>query len=114
MEEIRLRNIYLHNLKHIDLSVPKEKFVVLTGVSGSGKSTVAFDVLYEEGRRHFLQAAGRIPDLSDEKKFDSIEGLGPVIAVGQRIGKDNNVRSVLGTRTGILDHVIKVLSIESE
>ena len=73
MEEIRLRNIYLHNLKHIDLSVPKEKFVVLTGVSGSGKSTVAFDVLYEEGRRHFLQAAGRIPDLSDEKKFDSIE-----------------------------------------
>ena len=114
MEEIRLRNIYLHNLKHIDLSVPKEKFVVLTGVSGSGKSTVAFDVLYEEGRRHFLQAAGRIPDLSDEKKFDSIEGLGPVIAVGQRIGKDNNVRSVVGTRTGILDLLRNLFSVDGE
>ncbi len=114
MDEIELRNIFLHNLKHINLNIPKNMFVVLTGVSGSGKSTLAFDVLYEEGRKRFLQAAGLIPNLNEEKYFDSIEGLGPVISVQQKILKESNTRSVVGTRTEILDLLRNLFSIDGE
>lgn len=105
MREIFIRNACIHNIKNIDLKIPKNKLVVVTGVSGSGKSSIIFDVLFEEGRRMFLQSAGILPMLNDSTFFDYIDGLSPTIAVKQKIIRDSNPRSVVGTKTKILDYL---------
>ena len=84
MDEIKIIGARIHNLKNIDVSIPKNKITAITGVSGSGKSSLAFDVLFEEGRTRYLEAIGFPPKVQDEKPFDSITGLSPTIAIEQR------------------------------
>ena len=93
----------LHNLKRIDVSIPKNKLVVVTGVSGSGKSSLVFDILFEEGRRQYLQSLGVLSGLEDESKFDTISGIAPTIAVQQSIIRQSNPRSTVGSRTRLLN-----------
>jgi excinuclease ABC subunit A len=105
--ELRNNNIIikgarLHNLKNIDLSIPKNELVVVTGISGSGKSSLVFDIVFEEGRKQYLQALGILTGLDDQEKYDSIQGLGPAIAVQQNIIRQSNPRSTVGSRTGMI------------
>jgi len=102
MERITIRGARLHNLRNIDVTIPKNQLVVVTGVSGSGKSSLAFDILFEEGRRQYLRALGVLQAVEDEDKFDSVAGLAPAIAVQQSIIRQSNPRSTVGSRTGIL------------
>jgi len=79
--------------------------VVVTGVSGSGKSSLAFDIVFEEGRKQYLQSIGMVGDVATEDAFDQIVGIGPTVAVGQAIVRQSNPRSVVGTRTKILTYL---------
>jgi len=79
--------------------------VVVTGVSGSGKSSLAFDIVFEEGRKQYLQSIGMVGDVASEDAFDQIAGIGPTVAVGQAIVRQSNPRSVVGTRTKILTYL---------
>lgn len=83
----------LHNLKGFDLTIPKDKLVVITSVSGSGKSSLAFDLLFEAGRRQYLQAIGVLAPLGEEERCDHISGLSPAVAVKQGIIRQSNPRS---------------------
>ncbi len=103
MKSIDIKGARLHNLKGFDISIPKNQLVVATGVSGSGKSSLVFDIVFEEGRRQYLQSLGILAGFEDEEKFDSISGLGPTIAVQQSIIRQSNPRSTVGSRTGILN-----------
>lgn len=103
MKSINIKNARLHNLKGIDISIPKNKLVVATGVSGSGKSSLVFDIIFEEGRRQYLQSLGVLAKIDEEEKFDSITGISPAIAVQQNIIRQSNPRSTVGSRTGILN-----------
>jgi len=103
MNEITINGARAHNLKNFDISIPKDKLVVATGVSGSGKSSLVFDIVFEEGRRHYLQSLGILSRIDDEDKFDSISGLSPTIAVQQNIIRQSNPRSTVGSRTQILN-----------
>ncbi len=98
---IRIRNAHIHNLKNINVDIPKGKLTVITGVSGSGKSSLAFDTIYEEGKRRYLQYVGSLLQIDEHQTFDEITGLSPTLAVEQRIIRQNNPRSTLGTRTRI-------------
>lgn len=100
-EQIKIKNARLHNLRGIDVSIPKQKLTVITGVSGSGKSTLAFDTLYEEGRRRYLMFSGTQFMVESEPAFDSITGLSPTVAVEQRLIRQSNPRSTVGTRIKI-------------
>jgi len=102
MKNITIKGARVHNLKGIDISIPKNKLVVVTGVSGSGKSSLVFDIVFEEGRRQYLQSLGMLAGLTDEDKFDSLSGIGPAIAVQQSIIRQSNPRSTVGTKTNIL------------
>lgn len=102
MKNITIKGARIHNLKELDISIPKNKLVVATGVSGSGKSSLMFDIVFEEGRREYLQSLGMFPGLEDERKFDSISGIGPTIAVQQSVVRQSNPRSTVGTRTHLL------------
>lgn len=97
-EYIRIKNARIHNLKGVDVSIPKNKLTVITGVSGSGKSSLAFDTLYEEGKKRYLSFSGAQVSVDNEQKFDSITGLSPTVAVEQRIIRQSNPRSTVGTR----------------
>jgi excinuclease ABC A subunit len=108
MKEIRIKGACIHNLKNIDISIPKNKLIVATGVSGSGKSSLVFDIIFEEGRKQYLQSLGMLSTIEDTNKFDSIEGIGPTIAVHQNTIRQSNPRSTVGTRTGIL-HMLTLL-----
>ncbi|WP_055666660.1 excinuclease ABC subunit UvrA [Desnuesiella massiliensis] len=108
MKEIRIKGARIHNLKNIDISLPKNKFIVATGVSGSGKSSLVFDIIFEEGRKQYLQSLGMLSTIDDTYKFDYIEGIGPTIAVHQNTIRQSNPRSTVGTRTGIL-HMLTLL-----
>ncbi len=107
-ESISIRGARQHNLKNIDLLVPRNRFVVITGVSGSGKSSLAFDTLFAEGQRRYLEAlstyarqmAGRL----NAPLVDEIEGLSPSIAIEQK-GLPHNPRSTVGTLTEISDYL---------
>ncbi len=103
MRNITIKRARVHNLKNIDISIPKNELVVATGVSGSGKSSLMFDIIFEEGRRQYLQSLGILTGIDDEDKFDSISGIAPAIAVQQSIVRQSNPRSTVGSKTYILN-----------
>ena len=103
MKNITIKGARVHNLKDIDISIPKNKLIVITGVSGSGKSSLVFDIIFEEGRRQYLQSLGIFSGITDEDRFDSISGIAPAIAVQQSIIRQSNPRSTVGSRTRILN-----------
>lgn len=98
---IEIKNARIHNLKGVDVKIPKGKLTVITGVSGSGKSSLAFDTLYEEGRKRYLMFSGTSLIVEKEAVIDEIKGLSPTVAVEQRIIRQSNPRSTVGTRTQI-------------
>lgn len=100
-DTIKIKNARIHNLKNIDVSIPKNKLTVITGVSGSGKSSLAFDTLYEEGKKRYLMFSGTQFMIDSEPGYDSITGLSPTVAVEQRIIRQSNPRSTVGTRVKI-------------
>ncbi|MDE6749149.1 MAG: excinuclease ABC subunit UvrA [Lachnospiraceae bacterium] len=100
-KNIEIKNARIHNLKGIDVSIPKHKLTVITGVSGSGKSSLAFDTLYEEGKRRYLMFSGTEFMVDSVQSFDSITGLSPTVAVEQRIIRQSNPRSTVGTKIKI-------------
>ena len=105
---IQVRGARVHNLKNIDVDLPRDQLVVLTGVSGSGKSSLAFDTIFAEGQRRFLEClssrARQLLDRIERPDVDSIEGLPPTVAIEQRAGTANP-RSTLGTVTEINDYL---------
>jgi excinuclease ABC subunit A len=108
MQEIRVRGARTHNLKGIDLDLPRERLIVLTGLSGSGKSSLAFDTLYAEGQRRYVESlsayARQFLSMMDKPDVDSIEGLSPAIAIEQK-ATSRNPRSTVGTVTEIYDYL---------
>ncbi len=107
-DAIRIRGARQHNLKNVDLDLPRGKFVVITGVSGSGKSSLAFDTLYAEGQRRYIESlssyARQFLGQMDKPDVDTIDGLSPAIAIEQRAGS-RNPRSTVGTVTEIYDYL---------
>ena len=105
---IRLRGGRTHNLKNIDLDIPKHALVVITGLSGSGKSSLAFDTLYAEGQRRYVESlsayARQFLQLMDKPDMDLIEGLSPAISIEQK-ATSHNPRSTVGTVTEIHDYL---------
>jgi len=101
MDEIKIVGARIHNLKNININIPKNKIILITGVSGSGKSSLAFDIIFDEGMNRYLQSIGFPPKFEDEKPFDIIEGLSPTVAVEQRTTRVFNPRSTVGTKTGL-------------
>lgn len=104
--KISIKGARVHNLKNINLEIPKNKFVVITGLSGSGKSSLAFDTIYAEGQRRYVESlssyARNFLDLQDKPDVDEIKGLSPTIAIDQRT-TSNNPRSTVGTVTEVYD-----------
>ncbi len=108
MEYIKIRGASQHNLKNINLDIPRDKLVVITGVSGSGKSSLAFDTIYAEGQRRYVESlstyARQFIGQMDKPEVESIEGLSPAIAIEQRAAS-HNPRSTVGTVTEIYDYL---------
>ena len=106
--EIFVKNAHLNNLKHIDVSIPKNKLTVITGVSGSGKSSLAFDTIYAEGQRRYVESlssyARQFLGKLEKPKIDDIKGLAPSIAIQQKV-ISSNPRSTVGTTTEIYDYL---------
>lgn len=106
--EIHIRGARTHNLKNIDLDIPRDQLVVITGLSGSGKSSLAFDTLYAEGQRRYVESlsayARQFLDLMERPDVDLIEGLSPAIAIEQK-AVNSNPRSTVGTITEIMDYL---------
>jgi excinuclease ABC subunit A len=105
---IAFRGVRVHNLKGIDVSIPTEKLVVITGVSGSGKSSLAFDTVYAEGRRRYVESlstyARQFLERIEKPDLDGVDGICPAIAIRQRT-PSSNPRSTVATATEILDHL---------
>ncbi|MDR1122821.1 MAG: excinuclease ABC subunit UvrA [Endomicrobium sp.] len=108
MDIIKIRGARQHNLKNIDLDIPRNRLVVVTGLSGSGKSSLAFDTIYAEGQRRYVESlsayARQFLDLMDKPEADIIEGLSPAISIEQR-APSHNSRSTVGTVTEIYDYL---------
>ena len=108
MDKIVIKGAREHNLKNIDLVLPKNKLIVITGLSGSGKSSLAFDTLYAEGQRRYVESlsayARQFLDLMQKPDVDTIEGLSPAISIEQR-SSAHNPRSTVGTVTEIYDYL---------
>ncbi len=106
--EIIIRGAAEHNLKRIDLTIPRNKFIVITGVSGSGKSSLAFDTLYAEGQRRYVESlsayARQFLEMMEKPDVESIEGLSPAISIEQKT-TSRNPRSTVGTVTEIYDYL---------
>lgn len=107
MKYIKIRKAYEHNLKGIDIDIPRDSFVVFTGLSGSGKSSLAFDTIYAEGQRRYMESlssyARQFLGLMEKPNVESIEGLPPAISIGQK-STNRNPRSTVGTVTEIYDY----------
>lgn len=108
MNHIDIRGAKTHNLKNIDLSIPRDKLVVITGLSGSGKSSLAFDTLYAEGQRRYVESlsayARQFLSLMEKPDVEHIEGLSPAISIEQK-STSHNPRSTVGTITEIYDYL---------
>src|SRR3989338_10257330 len=108
IDNIIIRGAREHNLKNIDLEIPKNRLVVITGISGSGKSSLAFDTLYAEGQRRYVESlsayARQFLGLMEKPDVDQIEGLSPAISIDQK-GTSRNPRSTVGTITEIYDYL---------
>lgn len=106
MDHIKIKGARQHNLKNINVDVPKNKFVVITGISGSGKSSLAFDTIYAEGQRRYVESlsayARQFLGIMDKPDVDSIDGLSPSISIDQKT-TSHNPRSTVGTITEIYD-----------
>ncbi len=105
---IKIRGAREHNLKNINLDIPKHKLVVFTGISGSGKSSLSFDTLYAEGQRRYVESlsayARQFLGVMDKPDVDYIEGLSPAISIDQK-SASHNPRSTVGTTTEIYDYL---------
>jgi excinuclease ABC subunit A len=108
MDTIRIRGARTHNLQNIDLDIPRDQLIVVTGLSGSGKSSLAFDTLYAEGQRRYVESlssyARQFLSMMDKPDVDHIEGLSPAIAIDQK-STSHNPRSTVGTVTEIYDYL---------
>ncbi|HXH71413.1 MAG TPA: excinuclease ABC subunit UvrA, partial [Mariprofundaceae bacterium] len=105
---IRVLGARVHNLKNISLNIPRDKLVVITGVSGSGKSSLAFDTLYAEGQRRYVESlsayARQFLGMMERPDVDAIEGLSPAISIEQKT-TSRNPRSTVGTITEVYDYL---------
>jgi len=108
MDTIQVRGARTHNLKNIDLDIPRDKLIVITGLSGSGKSSLAFDTLYAEGQRRYVESlstyARQFLSMMEKPDIDHIEGLSPAISIEQK-STSHNPRSTVGTITEIYDYL---------
>ena len=108
MDFIRLRGARTHNLKNIDIDLPRDKLIVVTGLSGSGKSSLAFDTIYAEGQRRYVESlssyARQFLSIMEKPDIDHIEGLSPAISIEQK-STSHNPRSTVGTVTEIYDYL---------
>jgi excinuclease ABC subunit A len=108
MENIVVQGARTHNLKNIDLTIPRDKLVVITGISGSGKSSLAFDTLYAEGQRRYVESlstyARQFLSMMDKPDMDQVSGLSPAISIEQK-STSHNPRSTVGTITEIYDYL---------
>ena len=108
MQNIRIRGARTHNLKNIDLDLPRDRLIVLTGLSGSGKSSLAFDTIYAEGQRRYVESlstyARQFLSMMEKPDIDTIEGLSPAISIEQK-STSHNPRSTVGTVTEIHDYL---------
>jgi excinuclease ABC subunit A len=108
MDKIIIKGAREHNLKNIDVEIPRNQMVVITGMSGSGKSSLAFDTIYAEGQRRYVESlsayARQFLEQMDKPDLDYIEGLSPAIAIQQK-AMSHNPRSTVGTTTEIYDYM---------
>ena len=108
MKSISIKGARTHNLKEVDVDIPRNKLVIITGLSGSGKSSLAFDTLYAEGQRRYVESlsayARQFLSMMDKPDVDQIEGLSPAISIEQK-SASHNPRSTVGTVTEIYDYL---------
>ncbi len=108
MDSIRIRGARTHNLKNVDLTLPRDRLIVITGLSGSGKSSLAFDTLYAEGQRRYVESlssyARQFLSMMEKPDVDAIEGLSPAISIEQK-STSHNPRSTVGTITEVHDYL---------
>src|SRR3954468_5249995 len=108
IDKLVIKGARAHNLKNIDVEIPRDKLVVVTGMSGSGKSSLAFDTIYAEGQRRYVESlsayARQFLEQSGKPDVDSIDGLSPAIAIEQK-SASRNPRSSVGTITEIYDYL---------
>ena len=108
MKHIKVKGARQHNLRNIDVDIPRNQLVVLTGLSGSGKSSLAFDTLYAEGQRRYVESlssyARNFLSIMEKPDVDHIEGLSPAISIEQK-STSHNPRSTVGTVTEIYDYL---------
>lgn len=108
MDQIEIRGARTHNLKNVNLTIPRDKLTVITGLSGSGKSSLAFDTLYAEGQRRYVESlsayARQFLSLMEKPDVDHIEGLSPAISIEQK-STSHNPRSTVGTITEVYDYL---------
>ena len=108
MDLIKIRGARTHNLKSVDLDLPRNRLIVVTGLSGSGKSSLAFDTLYAEGQRRYVESlssyARQFLSIMEKPDIDHIEGLSPAISIEQK-STSHNPRSTVGTVTEIYDYL---------
>ena len=106
--EIVIKGAREHNLKNVDLTIPRDKLIVFTGLSGSGKSSLAFDTIFADGQRRYIESLSSYARMflgqMDKPDVDSIDGLSPAISIDQKT-TSNNPRSTVGTVTEIYDYL---------